>query len=302
MVDVLLVEDDEDDAAADEVWSVLHELALEAMARRATWAGEPLPEDRVTVAGPPDPGPVRRIALRYRRRAVTAAVLVVAALGTTAVVEARQVAARAAALAAMPAVLADAAHAPVERWRVPGRVVGDGHDTLLVVDGASLRSVDPGTGRVVWTASAAAGRAAAGGGCFGVDEGLRPDRAPVDDGAGPRGLVACAVGGPQGAPVAGAPAREAASEAPGTSAASKSPVVVVDSATGRTRHTVTVDGELLRAEPVARDLLVTAARADGRVRVTRWDLATGTPGGMPSAPGPCSPTGSRSPSSAGPGR
>ena len=37
VVDVLIVEDDDGDVATDEVRSVLHELALESMAWRATW-------------------------------------------------------------------------------------------------------------------------------------------------------------------------------------------------------------------------------------------------------------------------
>jgi outer membrane protein assembly factor BamB len=60
-------------------------------------------------------------------------------------------------------------------------------------------------------------------------------------------------------------------------AAAGTGVVVVDSATGRTRHTVPIDGALLLAEPVGRDLLVAGAGADGRVRVTRWDLGARSP-------------------------
>jgi outer membrane protein assembly factor BamB len=275
LVDVLIVEGDEDvDVAADEMRAVLHELALEAIAWRATWPGESRPLTDTDVAADPEPaGWARRVARRYRRRALAGAVLAVAVAVTTAVVDTRQTAARAAALAARPAVLAEASTAPTEVWRVRGRVASDQDDRLLVSDGAALRSIHPATGAVLWTASAEAGGAASAGGCFPVDEGLRPDRAPVDDGPGPRGLVACVAAG------TGVAASDAATDA-------AAGVVVVDSATGRTTLTVTVDGALLLTEPVGRDLLVTAALADGTVRVTRWDLATGSPRWDSVSPGP----------------
>ena len=192
-VDVLLVDDDDVDVAADEVRAVLHELALEAMHWRATWPGEP--ERRLTDVVPRSPaeprGLLRRLADRYRRRALVAAGLAVAVAATTAVVDARQAAARAEAFAAMPAVLLDASDPPVEVWRVPGRVASDQHHRLLVVDGGLLQAVDPATGEAIWTAAEAAGRAASAGGCFPLDESLEPDRAPLDAGPGPRGLVAC---------------------------------------------------------------------------------------------------------------
>lgn len=264
-VDVLLVEDEDADVAADEVTTLLHELAADSLAWRATWPGEPERPSALeaVVDRPEPPGLAVRLARRYRRRAVACAVLALGVGATTSVVDARQAAARAAAFAAMPAVLAAAPGPPSVAWRVPGRVVSDEDDRLLVVDGATLRAVDPATGNALWTASDEAGRAASVGGCFAVDESLRPDRAPADDGGGPRDLVACVAAAPVGGPASGAE--------------TGARVVVVDSTTGRTRHAVTTDGAPLLVEPVGRDLLVAAARSDGRVRVTRWDLAAGAP-------------------------
>ncbi len=290
MVDVLLVDDDDDDVAADEVRAVLHELALEAMARRAMWARDlgPLRPDAevgvdVVVAGPVPTGLARRLVARYRRRAVAVGVLVVLVAATTAVVDARRTAARVAAFEAMPAVLAQTSGPLAEVWRIPGRVVGDGDDTLLVVDDAALRSVDPATGTTTWTASAAAARAAGTGDCFAVDESLRPDRAPVEAGTGPGGLVACVAGAsPDGTGSVGGSVGEATTGVD---------VVVVDSTTGRTRQAVAADGALLLAEPVGRDLLLATALPDATVRVTRWDLATGTPRWDVRSPQPVHPAG-----------
>ncbi|GAA2723104.1 outer membrane protein assembly factor BamB family protein [Cellulomonas aerilata] len=293
-VDVLLVEDDDADerVAADHVRAVLHELAVESMAWRATWPGEsrPLHDDDETPA-PPRPGWARRVALRYRRRAVTAAVLALGVAATTGVVDARQTAARAAALAATPSVLADAAAPPAEAWRVRGRAATEHDDRLMVTDGASLRAVDPGTGEVTWTASAAAGRAASAGRCFAVDEGLRPGRAPLGGDTGPRGVVACvaeSTGDAGDAGGAGGAGTGADAGGAAGAAEARTTLVVLDSATGRTRHTVTTVGALLLAEPVGRDLLVAAAEG-GRVRVTRWDVATGTPRWDVVSPGPVAP-------------
>ena len=267
-VDVLLIEDEGEDVAADEVSSVLHELALGSIAWRSTWPGEPerLSEPEAVADDPVPVGLARRLARRYRRRAMVAAVLALTVAGTTAVVDARQTAARAEAFAARPAVLGETPSAPAVVWRMPGRVVSDQDDVLLVVDGASLRAVSPATGEVVWTASDAAGRAASSGGCFPVDESRMPNRAPVDDGTGPRDLVACVADGPGSGPAADHTTTTAAAD-----------VVVVDATTGRTRHTVTTDGALLLAEPAGRDLLLVAAQVDGRVRATRWDLDAGSP-------------------------
>lgn len=263
-VDVLLVEGDEQDSAADELALLLHELALEAMAWRATWPGEerpPLGDD--VPPGEPAPGLGRRLLVRYRRPAAVVAALAVAVSTTTAVVDARRATARAAALVAMPAVLADASAPPSELWRTPGRIVSHQHDRLLVVDDGTLRAVDPATGTTAWTASPAAGRAADDGGCFPVDESLWPDRAPEQPVAGPAGRLACVGhGGADASPVVGA--------GPGPH------IVAVDSATGRTEHVLDAPGALLHAEPAGRDLVVVSATPDARVRVTRWDLAAGT--------------------------
>lgn len=268
-VDVLIVEDE----AADEVWDVLRVLAREATALRAVSPGDPRPEllGPATLAwddtpAPPPPAPARRVRRRHVVRAAMAAALVLAVAVTAVVVDARRTTARLAVLAASPGVLDRAATPPVERWRVDGVVVAAHDDVLLVADASarSLRAVDPATGGAVWTASSAAATAAADGRCFGVDEGLRPDRAPADDdGAGPAGLVACV-----------ADARP--DRTPDDDGAAVR-VVVLDAADGTTRHTLTADGHLLTAEPVDRDLLMVLALPEVGFRATRWDLATGLP-------------------------
>ncbi|MCL3859787.1 PQQ-binding-like beta-propeller repeat protein [Actinotalea sp. K2] len=116
---------------------------------------------------------------------------------------------------------------------------------------------------MTWVASGSVGGATDAGRCFAVDEGLRPDRAPVDD--GPAGLVACVTDVDGGVTDVGGAGQDSA----------RVQVVVVDSATGTTVHDVTVDGVLLTAEPVGRDLLLALGLPDGRVRVSRWDLGTG---------------------------
>lgn len=259
-VDVLIDEDEED---VDEFLAVLHQIALEAMALRATSPGDPRTETAVDWSASADDGGhaaarlARRLWRRHRLRWVTVAVVVLAVTVAPGVLETRQAAARATALAATPAVLGPAANPPVEVWRVPGRVVSDQADVLLVADAAagSLRRVDPVTGEVVWTASAAAGEVAAAGRCFTVDDGLRRGGAPAEGDAGPAGLVACVAGGE----------------------ASQVQAVVVDTSTGQTRHTVTAEGSLVTVEPVGRDLLVAVALPDGSLGVTRWDLATRLP-------------------------
>ncbi|WP_034229010.1 hypothetical protein, partial [Actinotalea ferrariae] len=180
-VDVLLVE--VEDEAADEMSGVLHQLALEAMALRATSPGDPRTEPADGDAPPPpDGGLARRLWAHPRLR--WAAVVVVLALAVVPVLEHRREEARVAALAADPAVLGPATGPLVETWRRPGRVVTGRPDVLLVVDPAgSLRRLDPATGRVVWTATSAAGAVAADGRCVPVE---LPVDGPVDGPVGAR--------------------------------------------------------------------------------------------------------------------
>lgn len=243
-VDVLLVE--VEDEAADETSGVLHQLALEAMALRATSPGDPRTELAADDAPPPpDVGLARRLWAHPRLR--WAVVAVVLALAVVPVLDHRREEARVAALAADPAVLGPAAGPLVETWRRPGRVVTEGPDVLLVVDPAGLlRRLDPATGRVVWTAAPAAGAVAAAGRCVPVDA---PEDPP---------LVACVSEVP-----------------PPDGGAAEVRVVVVDPTDGATRLTTTAAGALVGAEPVDGDLVVAVVRPDGRLGAARWDLSTG---------------------------
>lgn len=257
-VDVLLDEDE----AVDEGYELLHQIALEALAARAVAPGSPWGDpERI---GPTGPREEDRSRARRLRRSLTRHPVLWAAVVTTvvtvavvpAVLDARETAARLDRLASDPGVLEPAAGAPVEAWRLTGRVVTQHEALLLVVDDGALRRIDPTTGDATWEATSEASRAAATGTCFPLDEGLLPGRLPVTD--GPAGLVACVAG----------PDDDAAGPAPDVR------VVVVDTATGVTRLSVTSDGRLLLAEPVGRDLLLATASSDGRVHAVRWDVST----------------------------
>ena len=164
MVYVILGDDDvdgtldvvlEQDEVADEFLAVLHQAALEAMARRASWPGDPGPE---VGAGPAEaPAAADRHATTWlgrrlgKRRVVQLAVIATAALAVmiaVGVVDARRASARVTALEATPSVLQPVPNPPVELWRMPGRVVSDQADVLLVAgaNGGSLQRVDPATG------------------------------------------------------------------------------------------------------------------------------------------------------------
>lgn len=269
MVDVILGEDE----AADEFLAVLHQVALEAMALRANSPGDPRTEVGAGQAQGPAAADGRATTWLIRRlgkrRVVRLAVIAAAALAVAiapGVVDARRAAARLAALEATPGVLEPATSPPVELWRTPGRVVSDRADLLLVAgaQGGSLRRVDPATGEATWTVSSAADDAPATGHCLTVDEALRPDRAPVEERAGPGGLVACVVAADEG--------RE-----PGADGPARVRVVVIDTGRGVVTQTVAVEGALLVAEALSGDLLVAEALADGRLSAARWDLETRTP-------------------------
>lgn len=264
-VDVLLVEEEED---VDEFLDVLHQIALEAMALRATSPGDPRTESAALGPAWADAGDhaagrlARRLWAGHRLRLVTIAAVLLSVAVAPGLLGTRQAAARLAAMVATPAVLGPATSPPVEVWRTTGRVVSDRPDVLLVADASagSLRRLDPATGEALWTASAAVGGVAAAGRCFAVDEGLGPGGTPDEGDAGPEGLVAC-VAATRVVPGSGGETDQVR-------------VVVVDTTTGETRHTVTADGTLVTVEPVGRDLLVAVALADGRLGAARWDLAT----------------------------
>ena len=255
-VDVVLEEDEAD----DEFLELLRQIALEAIALRATSPGDPRTEAADDV--PPDPrehagaGRARRLWERRRLRWATVALVVVAASVVPGVLESRQSAARLAALTASPAVLGPATGPPVEVWRIPGRIVSGRTDVLLVADAStgSLHRVDPATGEVIWTASPTAGEVAGDGRCFTVGEG--PDTVDAD-------LVACVA------------ERRGLRGPGGATAQVELAVVEVDS--GRVQLALAGEGALVTAEPVGRDLLFAVALPDGRLRAARWDLAAGVP-------------------------
>ncbi|MCU1433174.1 MAG: hypothetical protein JWP95_2279 [Actinotalea sp.] len=219
---------------------------------------------------PLDEGAVRSGRRRRRLRAVrwvVAGAAVATAVVLANVAETRDREERLADLAAAPGFL-DPVQAPLtEAWRIPGRPVSAGTD-LLVSDptDSSLRGVDAATGVVRWTVGAEAGSAAAMGYCFPVDESLWfGTRPPSDPPPTPLpGLVAC-VGDPPGGVTSGRSATPAVS------------VVIIDTATGATRHTFTGEGSLITAEPAGDDLLLALATPDARLRAVRWDLETGEP-------------------------
>ncbi|HWS57614.1 MAG TPA: PQQ-binding-like beta-propeller repeat protein, partial [Actinotalea sp.] len=160
-LDVILVEDE----VPDEFLALLHEIALDAIALRATSPGDPRPE----IVPEPEPAPaatdghattwlLRRLG---RRRVAGLAVLAVAALAVAVVpgvLDDRRAAARLAALTATPSVLASVTGPPVEQWRASGRVVGEQAEVLVVasaLDG-TLQRLDPATGVARSTVTAGA--------------------------------------------------------------------------------------------------------------------------------------------------
>jgi hypothetical protein len=260
-VDVLLVEDE---AAADKVQHVLHQLALEAMERRATSPGDPRTEPVAPDVTDRRMDLARRFWARRRLRwATIAAVVLVLAVAPT-VLDSRQTAARQALLAATPGVLHAATGPLAETWRTAGRVVSEEAEVLLVADASvgSLRRIDPATGAVVWTASSAAGQVAAGGHCMPVDQGATTTTA-ADGEVLPSRLVACVAEEGRTWARAGATAQVR--------------VAVVETDTGGTRHVTATEGILLAARPLDGDLVVAVVRPDGRLGATRWDLETGSP-------------------------
>ena len=169
MVDVILGDDEPGDTVdvilwqdepADEFLAVLHQIALEAVALRAHSPGDPRTGAGIVQAqgsaaadGRATTWLIRRLG---KRRVMRLAVIAAAALAVAiapGVVDARRAAARHAAMEASPGVLEPATSPPVELWRMPGRVVSDQADLLLVAgaqDG-SLQRVDPATGEATWT-------------------------------------------------------------------------------------------------------------------------------------------------------
>ena len=154
LVDVILVEDE----VADEFLALLHELALEAIALRATSPGDPRPEVE-PVHGPAaaDARATTWLLRRLGRRGVAKlAVIAAAALAVAVapgVVDTRRAAARLAVLEATPSVLEPMTSPPVELWRVPGRVVSDQADVLVVAGPlvGSPQRTDPATGESTGT-------------------------------------------------------------------------------------------------------------------------------------------------------
>ena len=264
-IDVILVEDE----PTDEFLALLHELALEAIALRATSPGDPRPEPAPDET--PDPTAADTRATPWlprrlgRRRIAQLAVITVAALAVavgSGVVDARRAAARLAVLVATPSVLAAVTEPPVELWRVPGRLLSADADVLLVAgaqDG-SLQRVDPATGEVVWTFASGPDEAPTAGHCVTVGDAEHPDPAPGEVGTGPDGLVTCVAYGTAG-------------QVLGVDGSPRSRVVVVaETGQGAVADTFTVEGDLLVVEAMGEDLLVAGLLADGTLSAARWRL------------------------------
>ncbi len=129
MVDVVLLDWDDAEVDSDYVL-LLHEIALEALALRASAPGDPHPasdHDLALSTGaedtePPRPAWVRvrdRIGTRRVVRWAAIATLVIAAALVAAVVDAHRTADRLAALRVSPAVLDPVSSAVTEQWRAP---------------------------------------------------------------------------------------------------------------------------------------------------------------------------------------
>ena len=214
--------------------------------------------------------PQRRPA-RHRRRwyawrsavAVAVTVLLVVVLN---VVEAQRHAARIAALGELAGFLAPQQAPPVETWRLTGHVMGQAGGLVLVSDVAQgqVRAVDPRTGTSRWTLTGEVGSGSARGYCRAVDEAIAAAAAAADplpaSRASDPGVIAC-LGDPLPPP-----------EGPATS---KTVVWFVDAQTGRQVGSHTVEGSLVLADAVERDLVVGSVLPDGRLNIVRVVPGTG---------------------------
>lgn len=218
--------------------------------------------DVVRTDGPSEqpPGAPRRA---RRLRALTV-VLVVALVGVAVVAnvaEARRDGARRAALAGMPAVVAEPLTDPLrETWRLPGYLTGVTVGGLgLVTWGGDTRAIDLATGAVAWTRDAPSeescsevGPVAAALSAGSLTEPLDAAELPAPE------LLACT-------PIGGPSATDAGTVA----------VDVLDAATGAVRHTLVAHGAWVFAYPVESDVLFVLATPEGHARASRWDPLTG---------------------------
>ena len=215
-------------------------------------------------------GPAPRQA-RHRRgwyawRSALAAAVALLLVVVLNVVEAQRHEARIAALGDLAGFLAPQPTAPVETWRVTGRVMGQAGGLVLVSDMAQgqVRAVDPRTGTSRWTLTGEVGSGSARGYCGPVDEAIVAAAAAADPLPAPRasdpGVIAC-LGDPLPPP-----------EGPATST---TVVWFVDAQTGQQVGSHTVEGSLVLADAVERDLVVGSVLPDGRLNVVRLDPGTG---------------------------
>ena len=224
-----------------------------------------LPADHASTPAdlaPPD----RRRRWFTRPPAVLAAVLVVVAVVAN-LAEAARDEARRAAVAEMPRVLEPMSRPPVERWRLPGYLMGGTTDVLLVADGDTTLAVDPSTGDVLWSRVTAVPGGPPGY-CSSVGPGAllleamymneTLDPALIDAPA----LLACSSGSPFMS---------------GEGPVEFGPVVVdvVDVRTGEVRHALTTTGALLSSQAYEDEVLVLVATPQGHLRVVRWDPVSG---------------------------
>ena len=227
----------------------------------------PPPVDGQVVDAVPDAGAAPPPAPRHRpgRRPVrwwaglvVVVVLAVVVVGAN-VAEARRTDARRAALATTPGFVPSLAEPLRETWRVAGSVRGQSRDTLLFATADGVQAIDAATGDVRWTRP--------GDGLdycptVGVPLDLltgMPLDEPDETGVLPPQLFAC----------------PAAGTATGGSDFGTVAVEVIDALTGQVRTTLTASGALFGTIPFDSDVVMVLTTAEGRLRLVRWDPATG---------------------------
>lgn len=212
------------------------------------------PDGVAPSAAPGAPVPARR------RRAWAVVVVGLLLVVGTNVVQARQEAARRAALADLPGILSPLPRAPVELWSRAGWSSGSSQGVLLVTSpGGSVHGVDPASGTDRWSRVAPARGSTQW--CTDLVHHLR--RSTGATGSPPAdGPVLCErVDWPADAPAPTTPHRTV--------------LTALDPVTGDELGTVSLPGGLVVSTGVDADLVHAAVDAEGRLHAVRWDPRTG---------------------------
>ena len=208
-------------------------------------------------ADPVTPPPRRR----RRSRPVVAAVglgLTVAVVANVA--EAREEAARRAARAETPGILAPMDGPLAVTWEHAGMFSGTTDTLVLVSDGSDLDAVDPETGAVVWTREEAGSEYCSPVGAGYLElETFWQSRTLIEV-EGPE-LLACAAWESQGYN--------------GANSFGEVGTDIVDAATGEMLRRLSTFGAAVLNEPFGAHLLIAVVTREGTVTLQRWDPATG---------------------------